>query len=77
MSIEIEEYKFSNGWTAKRETGLVVVPVKWSRSRQALFANGKWVLRDEHGEPVDMDKHRVDLFDRHQEISNDYRKMPT
>lgn len=62
-------YRFKSGWSAKRETGFLssLKNSKIPGSRVGVFADNKWVLRDELGDPVDLDKYRGDLFDRHQE----------
>lgn len=51
-----KEYKFSNGWTAKREYG--VTP-------NGNCFGGRWVLRNRSGKLVDFDRYRNDLFPRH------------
>lgn len=56
MSDDREIYDFPNGYSAKREH--CTLP-------EGRISNGNWVLRNEKGEPIDADRYRNDLFDRH------------
>jgi hypothetical protein len=63
-----EVYTFKSGWSAKREYGLMPAPGETDYfSVSGIFVMGKWVLRNDKGDYVDMDTHSTDLFDRYPE----------
>lgn len=57
-------FHFNNGWTLKRELGVVRLPVNNGFGVDAL---NKWVLRDADNNAVDMDKYLNDILDRHED----------
>lgn len=59
-SKDTSRYVFENGWSMKREFALVIINNDLGR-----FAQGKWVLRNEKNEAVDLDRYRNDLIERY------------
>lgn len=56
-------FHFNNGWTMKRELGVVRLAINNGLGVDAL---NKWVLRNADNEAVDMDKYLNDILERHE-----------
>lgn len=56
---DVLKYNFTNGFSSMREYG--ALPINGS----VIPARGRWVLRDNKGAIVDVDRYRNDMFERH------------